>query len=161
MQHPFLVVTNVQKDLLLGSDFLLRHGAKIDLDAMTMTLRDAGPTVDLYLARGDMLAPRVPVVEVRPTVATVASDRRLYPEIDPLIPLNNRYEVLRTHPTTTLHLQERRDSAREMKRTPQAQVQRARGPQRRWTHPIGVCETQSYNKREKIANTSILKLLKC
>ena len=25
----------------------------------------------------------------------------------------------------------------------------------------GVCETQSYNKREKIANTSILKLLKC
>ena len=94
LRHPFLVVANVQKALILGSDFLVLHGAKIDLDAMKMTLRDGGPTVELHLTRGDRHSPRLPVVETRPTIAAVSQDNRRHPEVNPAIPLRNRFAPL-------------------------------------------------------------------
>ena len=64
--HPFLVVNNVRKDLIIGSDFLMDHKAKVDLDKMTLKLHGEKP-IELFLLAGDRDEPRVPTLTTSTT----------------------------------------------------------------------------------------------
>ena len=59
--HPFLVVNNIRKNLIIGSDFLIDHKAKVDLEKMTLELHGEEP-IELFLSAGDRDEPRVPVL---------------------------------------------------------------------------------------------------
>ena len=59
--HPFLVVHNVRKELIIGSDFLIARKAKVDLEDMTLQLQGED-AINLFLLAGDEQEPRVPVI---------------------------------------------------------------------------------------------------
>ena len=62
VSHPFLVVHNLRKNLIIGSDFLIARKAKVDLEDMTLRIQ-GNEAVDLFLhAEDEIVDPLVPVI---------------------------------------------------------------------------------------------------